>query len=279
MIDVTEIVGAWPIIGDAVIASACSGLLLGAFGLAVVERQMIFATVALSQLSAAGLTVSHAVLTLAGISLWPELLPAIIAVLLTGVVAAGLGRGSSQPRDDLGQRLGVLYSLSAALVVVVGALLAQEAHDGMSILLGSAVLVSREDLWLLLATVVLVMASRGPRLELALFSLLDPLAARSQGVEVARTNGVTWMLFALVVVMTTHTLGALPVFALAVLPYAIVRPFVRGVRAAITASAVLAGSTGVTGYLVAFVLDLPVGATQTLLLVAMWAVSALVARR
>jgi zinc transport system permease protein len=71
-----------------------------------------------------------------------------------------------------------------------------------------------------------------------------------------------WLCVAAVVAVATRALGALPVFAFAVLPALGSLRLARRLPQALALSALLAAVSGAAGYVAAFLLELPVGASQ-----------------
>jgi len=159
--------------------------------------------------------------------------------------------------------LGLAYLGCWALAIIVGDRIAQESHDISSILFGTAVVVPPRDVLLVSAVgaVVLLFFIVGHRG--FLFVTVDRDNALVQGLPVRLLELLAGGLVALEVSVTTRALGVLPVFAFAVLPAIgalALQPWSMG-WVLLTAS-LLGALAGGLGYLVAFFLELPVGACQ-----------------
>ncbi len=238
-----------------ILAGAIAGAVLGWFGVLVVLRRMVFVSAALTQ--SAGLGVA--------MTFWAQILldapvPPVVGALLVSVGAAGLlSLPAEKLRISREALLAVVWIASGAGALLVGDRIAQEAHDIASILFGSAVLVRPSDLWLVAG--VALGAGLLSRKALV-FSGYDPQAARVQGVPVRWVDLGLLVLFTGVVAVSTRALGALPVFAFSVLPGLAALLDAPTLRVAFPLALVGGALSGGLGYIAAFVLDLPVGASQ-----------------
>jgi zinc transport system permease protein len=162
--------------------------------------------------------------------------------------------------------LGLCFALFAGGTVVAGARIPQEAHDVQAILFGTAVVVSRADMLGLAATGGVVLLLQLWWFRGFAFASFDPLAARVQGLPVRLLDVLLLVCVGVMVGQAARALGALPAFALSVLPGVAAVQLARGPLIVTYALAALLGAAcGVLGYLAAFFLELPVGATQTVL--------------
>ena len=164
--------------------------------------------------------------------------------------------------------LGFAYLATWAGAVLVGDKISQEAHDIAAILFGTAVVVEPLDMHLLFGTgavvlLVHLMWHRG-----FVFAAFDPEGARVHRVPVRLIELVGWAMLALEVSVATRALGVLPVFAFAVLPAMTALMVARKrIRWVLLIASVLGAAAGGGGYIAAFFLELPVGASQAMLAV------------
>lgn len=253
----------WELFRDPVLAAALVGSLLGWLGVYVVVRRMVFLSAALAQ--AAGLGVAAAWYAQIHLAAPASLVnPTTGAVACTGLAAAGLLTARA---GTLGRRDGVLgwvYLLGAAGTLALGTRIVQEVQDIQSILFGTAVAVSHEDLllltWLTAGLGLLHVAGLRGFVQVA----VDEDGARVRGLP---TRLLGWSLvasLAIAVSLSTRVLGALPVFAFTVLPPMAGLRLAPNVAGAAVVAAVLGAVAGVVGYFVAFLYQLPVGASQAL---------------
>jgi zinc transport system permease protein len=256
----------WDLYQDPILAAAISGLVLGLLGVYVVSRRIVFVSAALSQTAALGVTLGFLALTLISV---PEpvhdWLPPVLSILLClGLVFAltKVGESESLGRDAV---LGIAFIVPTAVVLVIGPHIAQEMHEIEALLHGSAVLVRPLDLWAVGIAGSLVLLTQLVAFRGFVFASLDPVVAETQGLPVRLLDAILFGSIALMTGLVTRALGALPTFALTVLPAIGALGLRVGLRNVFILSAIGAAFAGGGGYIVAFVLDWSVGATQTLL--------------
>ena len=262
---------AWEIFAEAALAGGCAGAILGVLGVWVVLRRLVFLSAALAQ--AAGFGVAAAFWLRASL---PWALPPTLArlgpligamaatLLASGAVGRALAPSIRRPGQAREGVLGFIYLFAAAATLAVGTRIVQDVHDIQSLLFGSAVAVSPGDLRLLaglagVGMVALALTWRGLQEACA-----DPIGARLRGLPVGALDRGLWWFLALAVSVSTHVLGAMPVFAFSVLPGMAALAVCRNVAQAQVVAALAGASAGLVGYLLAFLAELPVGASQTL---------------
>ncbi len=271
---------------DAILAGGLAGALLGFLGVHVVLRRMVFASSAIAQAAALGVALSfwvpalidplgHAAGHAAGPAghivpspLFEPVLWAIAASLLATLVFIANPVRLHLTRESM---LGFVFLASGAGAVIVGDRITQDAHDLATILFGSAVVVQASDLyWVGAATAVLL----GGHLVLwraLLFVGYDPLGAEVQGMPVRALNGFLFVSVGLAVALCTRALGALPVFAFSVLPAMAALALTSRIGLCFVLATAFGAFSGVAGYAVSFRGELPVGATETGMAVALLA--------
>ena len=257
---------------EAILAAVVAGLVLGWLGVHVVLRRMVFLTATLTQTAGLGVALAFWL----GIVLGGAV-PPVLGALAASLVVAGLL--SLNP-----ERLGVsreavmalLWLLAGGLAVLVGDCIAQEAHDIDAILLGTVVLVTSTDLAVLLGLALPALGIAIVLQQRLVFTGIDPDGARVQGLPVRALELLLLGLVTIVTAAATKALGALPVFAFSVLPGLASLLVLPSTRGAFVLAGVLGAVAGGGGFLLAFLLDLPVGATQTVLAAALAAVGLVV---
>jgi zinc transport system permease protein len=256
-------VESWDLFRDAALAGAFAGALLGFLGVYVVLRRMVFVSAALSQSSALGVTIAfwaHAHLGVSGLLASPV----VFAAALTFGVALLLMTDTSAQGARRESLLGLAYLVGSAGALAIGTRVIEEHHEIEELLFGSAVAVLPEDFRMLSATVFLLFALHLWWRRGFVQASFDRDGARVRGLPVRTLELTLLASLALSISVSTHVLGALPVFAFSVLPaMAAVRVCVNVPRALATA-ALLGGLAGLLGYVAAFLYELPVGAAQSL---------------
>jgi zinc transport system permease protein len=251
---------------DPVLCGGLAGLVLGFLGVFIVLRRAVFVTAAASQAAGLGVALAFYLAIHHSVEVPPVLAALLLAVLATLSLALPVHK-LGLPRETA---LGVCFIGASALAVLVGDRISQEAHEVAGILLGTAVLVRRGDLWAVavvgaVITVVVAGSYRG-----LVFAGFDPEGARVQKLPVRGLNLLFWALLAIEVSVATRALGALPVFAFAVIPATAALPLARRLPHALVGAALVGGVSGALGYLFAFFFQFPVGASQAAVAIAIW---------
>lgn len=117
-------------------------------------------------------------------------------------------------------------------------------------------------LWVMLALAVLNAAVIAALYRPLVLVTVDPSYARSIGIRVTGVTTVLMVLVALTVTAAFHAAGAVLVIALIVAPAASASLLTRRIPALIGVTLVIAAAVALGGFWVAYLLDLPTGATM-----------------
>ena len=242
---------------DAILCGAAAGLVLGYLGVFVVLRRLVFVPLAVTH--AAGFGVVLAFFLQIYLGDWVD--PTASALLLSIASAAAL---LISPRRITSESvIGLIYILAASGAVLLGSRISQEAHQIGAIIFGTAVAVRPADLRATLIAGALVLGTQVWTRQGMVFASFDPDGARVQRLPVRALDAVLLLSIGLMVAVATRALGAMPVFAFSVLPAVASLALVRRISSALALAAVLGALCAVVGYVISFFLQLPVGASQT----------------
>ena len=245
---------------DPILCGIAAGALLGYLGVFIVLRRMVFVTAAVSQAAGLGVVLAFYGSIHLGIEVHP-VLGAIFLSLAATVVFVVKPEKIRLSREAL---LGLCYLGCWSGAVLFGDRISQEAHDIAAILFGTAVLVRPLDLILVVTVAALVLTGQVFGFRGFSFAAFDPEGARVQGLPVGRLDFTGWLMVAVAVAVCTRALGVLPVFAFAVLPAMSALLIADQLKRVLALAAVLGGVAGGAGYLFAFFLSFPVGASQAM---------------
>ncbi len=188
--------------------------------------------------------------------------PSLIAILITVLVSLILARRAASTKQEKTKEetvVGLLFILGSALAVVFATKADKAAHEIQDVLFGVAVLVPQDQQHLVAVMGLVVLVVYVLMFKDFVFAAFDPTAAVVSGFPTGRANAVLFILIAVVISVCTRAVGAMPVFALTVLPATAALLFHdRIVPAAIT-SAVLGGLSAGAGYFATGLWELPVG--------------------
>ncbi len=234
-----------------------AGLLVGAMasylGVFVVQRRMSFL----------GSGLAHAALGGVALGLFLGLEPLYLAIPFT--VAVALLIAWVRERTELGgdTAVGIFFSLSVAVGIVLLSLKSEYAADAFTYLFGSILAVSPADLWAVAGVAALALASL-PLWGRWAYASFDRDLARADRLPVLRDDYLLAALVAAVVVSAVKVVGILLVAAFLVLPPASARLLARTFLGT-TLLAILLGVLGmVAGLVLAYFFDVPSGATVIL---------------
>jgi zinc transport system permease protein len=244
---------------DAMLCGAAAGLVLGYLGVFVVLRRLVFVPLAVTH--AAGFGVALAFFLQLHLGDWVD--PTLGALFCSIAVSIAL---LSNPRRVTAESvIGLIYILAASGAVLLGSRISQEAHELGAIIFGTAVAVRPADLHATLLAGAIVLAIQLWTRRGLIFSSFDPDGARVQQLPVRLLDSTLLLSTGLMVAVATHALGAMPVFAFTVLPAIAALGLVRRIGGALALAALIGCLCAVIGYIVSFFLELPVGASQTVL--------------
>lgn len=237
------------------VAIVLVGVLCALVGAFVVLRGLAFVGEAMRHALFAGVVIAF---LLGGSLVGGALLVALLVAWLIGVV----GR-----QQDIGEdtAIGVLFSGSFALGIVLLNFAETGVRDLATILLGNVLGISTPDLVLTAGVVgvaLLIVALFWKELVLVAF---DPALAAAQGRSLPVWDGVLLVLLALALTVAFQTVGNLLVLALLLAPAATARLFTRRLVPMIGLAIALAIVAGVSGLYISYWRNLPSGPTIVLI--------------
>lgn len=261
---------------DPMLCGAAAGLVLGLIGVYIVLRRMVFVSAAITHSAGLGVALAfYAQIQLKIGLLANPVLGAFVFGMGSTLLLALDPQKIHMTRESL---IGLVFIFASGAILLVGDRISQESHDIHDIIFGTAVLVSKADLYTTLTVggVVLVVHlwfRRG-----MIFASFDSDGARVQRLPVRLLDAVLLLSVGLMVSVTTRALGAMPVFAFSVLPAMAGLSLSRRLSVVLALAAILGSVAAVLGYIYSFFFKFPVGASQTVV-AAFFALSAMLVRR
>ena len=259
---------------DPMLCGAAAGLVLGLLGVYVVLRRMVFVSAAITHSAGLGVAVAFYGQIHHGL--------AQVANPVLGALVFGMGCTVLLTLDPVRLRLtresliGLVFVFASGAALLVGDRISQESHDIHAIIFGTAVLVSRADLYTTLATGAVVLGLHLWMRRGLVFASFDPEGARVQGLPVRFLDTFLLLSIGLMVSVTTRALGALPVFAFSVLPAMAALSLSDRMGLVLALAATVGMVSAVAGYMLSFFLRFPVGASQTVVAAALAGAAVLV---
>ena len=204
---------------DPMIVGAVSGAICGFLGVYVVLRRIVFVGAMLSQVSSFGVALAFYLQGFSALSLFQSLIdPFALSLVMTGAAALFFALNRVFFRISQEGVIGFGYLLASGIVVIIADRITHEAHDIADILFGSAVVVDPKEVYIVPAVAIVAILIHWIFFKDFIFVSFDPETARLFKYPVRILNTVLLLTVGVVIAVTTRALGALPVFALAVLP-------------------------------------------------------------
>jgi len=248
----------WPVLLGGLVAGGSTGL-LGSF---IVAMRIPFLGICVAHAALAGAVFGN----LAGLEGQMLLLPALIGSAATAIL---LGLLDKEHRGtDTNVLMGVLFSLSMGLAFLgIGmfSTLGKSDHEIRNLLWGSLIFCRWNDLTLMTlsaAAMILFVILFYKEMRAIMFSRE---LARASGIHVALVWTLFLILTSLILTVNFQTVGGLMIYSLMANPAAAAFQLTKGFGRVIILSAILGGISGVGGFLIAALTDLPVGAVIVLL--------------
>ncbi len=251
---------ALPFMQRALVGGLLVGFLASYYGVFVVQRGLSFLGSGLAHAAFGGVAL--------GLLLGTE--PLYVAVPFT--VAVALGISWLRDRSELGAdtAVGIFFSVSVALGVVFLALKRTYTADAMNFLFGSILSVTRSDLWIT-GAVVLVTLLCWPLWGRWAFATFDRELALADRLSVRRHDYTLSVLIAVTVVVAVKVVGIVLISAFLVIPAATARLAARTFLSMTVLSVAIGMLSSQAGLWASYVLDLPTGATIILVQAALFA--------
>lgn len=186
--------------------------------------------------------------------------PILLSLLITvGVALLLSGMGGGKWRSTRESVVGLVFIVASASSIILSQLAEKGAHEIAEFLFGTVIFVPPEQQRLVYLTAVLTLAVYGWLFKDFVFVSFDPTAARAGHYPVWLTNGMLFVLIAVSIAVCTRAVGAMPVFALTVLPPAAALQIHDRLGPAVLTSALLGGAAAAGGYFLSGLLNLSAG--------------------
>lgn len=252
----------------ALLAALVVGAVAGALGVFVVLRRLAFIGVGIAHSAIGGVALG----TLLGTD------PLLAGGVFAGAVAVGIAFASRRADLDTDAVIGVFFSGSMALAVVLFSLERGYRPDLFGYLFGNVLAISAVELAVLAAVGAALLAVLGLTWRQHVFVAFDEEVARAYGHRVEWLNALLLLLVAAAVVVGMRLVGALLIQALLVVPAAVAALWSRSIGGQVLLSVALAAGAGVAGLALAWRLDVAAGGSVVLVVAAAFFASLLLRR-
>ncbi|MBO6576446.1 MAG: metal ABC transporter permease [Rhodothermales bacterium] len=258
----------YPFLQRAVLASVLVGAMASYFGVFVVQRRMSFLGAGLAHAAFGGVAL--------GLLLGAE--PLVVALPFTIVVAIGINVVRRRTRLAGDTAVGVFFAVAVALGLIFLALRRSVNVDAFAYLFGSVLAVSTIDL-LVGGAMTIMTALTIPRLwGRWAYASFDRDAANADRLPVERDDYILFVFLAITVVVSVKMVGIILMAAFLVIPAATARLAAARFSTMTVISVTVGVLSSLAGLALAYVADLPSGATIVLVQAALFAGAAIIWR-
>lgn len=243
-----------PFFQRALFVGSLLGVIMAVLGVLVVLRKMSFFSDAIGHSALAGIA----------IGLLLNVNPFLAALVFTILVAIGISSIRSTTRLPIDTLLGVFFSASVALGVILVSLTPGYQADLISFLFGNILTVSSFDVTssiiiTAIAAITLLVAGKG-----FVAISLDQSLAQAEGVPVKRYELIFMVLLAAIIALTIKFVGVILVTALLIIPAATAQNLARSLTAMFGLSVLISLISVIAGMLISAALSTPSGPTIVL---------------
>jgi len=252
----------------AMAASVVIGLLCGLLGFFVVLRRLAFI----------GVGISHSAVGGVAIGLLIGWNPLAVAAVFAVLVALGISRVSRRGNLSEDAVIGVFFSGSMALGIVLFSMRRGFQQDLFGYLFGNVLTISSHELIGLSLIAVTVAVVVLLAFKDFLFIAYDEEVARAYGRPVDGLNTLLLVLLAVTIIVGVRLVGVLLIEALLVVPAATASLWSEGFRTQVALAAAIGALCGVAGLAIAYGLDIAAGGAIVLVGIAAFFTSFLVRR-
>ncbi len=186
--------------------------------------------------------------------------PIFLSLILTGLVAlllSELSRG--QRRSTQESIVGLVFIVASAASIILSQMAEKGAHEIAALLFGTVIFIPPDHQKMIYGVGALTLALYALLFKDFVFVSFDPTSARASGFPVRLTNGVLFLLIAASIAICTRAVGAMPVFALTVLPPTAALMIHDRMTPALFTSALVGAVSAAGGYFLSGLLNLSAG--------------------
>jgi len=233
----------------------------------------------LRRLSLIADTLSHVALAGVAGGLWLRTYPVAGALVAVVIGALGIERLRTSGRLFGEAALAVFLSGGFAVAVVLISLARGFNVDLFSYLFGAITVVQPQDLWIILALGLVVLAAVGALYKELFAITFDEEGARVQGIPVDAVNLLLTTLVALTVVVTMRIVGILLTSALLVIPAITAMRLAQNFRRALWIAVLCSLVSVVAGMSISFYFDIAAGGAIVLTALALFGIASAIGQR
>jgi len=258
-----------PFLRYALLSGLLASISFGIIGTFVVVRRISYIAGAISHCVLAGIGVGLYLQNVAGVSWFTPVHGAIIVALLAAFILTEVSMHAKEREDSI---IGALWAGGMAIGLLFIAR-TPGYFDPMSYLFGNILLITKNDLFFIIALDILILFVVGVFYNKLLALCFDEEYARLRGLRTHWLYLLLLCLTALTIVLLVRIVGIIMVIALLTLPAAIAGNFARSIWQMMFAATLICAVFIVSGLGISYSLDLPSGSVIILIATAAYLLS------
>ena len=240
----------YPFVQRALLAGIFSGALLAILGIFVVLRKMAFFSDGIAHTALSGVAI--ALLLGQEPLLWAVILGTIFAVAIFF-----LEKKTNIAPDSL---IGILFTSSLALGVVLMNFKKGYQPDLLSFLFGNILTIRSAELWAIIPVSIIIAVFIACNYKKYLFICLNQELAHLAGVRTELYQLILYVLLAVSSILAIKMFGIILVSALLIIPVSFGKLFARSAKALLAISIIFAELIVIAGVILSLIFNLPTGA-------------------
>ncbi|RMD50777.1 metal ABC transporter permease [Candidatus Parcubacteria bacterium] len=244
----------YPFMQRAAIAGIFLGLMLASLGVVASLRKMSFFSEGVAHASLAGIA----------IALLINVSPLPVAIIWAMIIALAIFKIERSTNLNSDTAIGILFTASMALGILIISLLPGYQPELMSFLFGSILTVKSIDLWIIIALSLLILIWFFPTLKKLTFLSLNEETAIVNGINTKIITLIFYLSLAIATVLGVKILGIVLVSALLIIPPATGRLLANSFKSYFVFSILAAEFSIFAGLLLSVQYNLPSGAAIVL---------------
>lgn len=252
--------------GDSELAGIFAAVIASGIGVYLVFNRMVFTGLAMTQVSGVGIFLSFFIASLVGVDLLHTSYPLIGAFFLSFVAMFAFSKMSHLNSSLKESIMAILFSISSALIVVIGNLISEGKHEIDHLLFGSIVSVSTASFWIITFGAICFIMIQFFWGKHFLSMSFDEKFYMTIHPKFKKVKLGFYILLGLGITLSLHVIGSIPTFAFIVLPSSIAFKQARNSKQVFVIATIFSVISLIMGYYISYVLDLPTGGVVILYL-------------
>jgi zinc transport system permease protein len=214
-----------------------------------------------------GDALAHAAFGGIAVGLFANIYPIWTAIVVSVLAALGMTKLRQSAKIPPDAAVAVLLSSGLALGIVLVSLSGGFSVDLFSFLFGSILLVSQDEVIMILALSAAIMVILLLLYKRFMYITFDEEQAKVSGLQVSKLNYLFIILASIAVISSIRLVGILLISSLIVIPNITAMMFGKGFKKTAVLSGAIAASSVVAGIMISYVANIATGGTIVLVLV------------